>query len=267
MNYSGMVSKMMTTFESPIKYQLRLGSEIIDMNALLGKQVTLTWLNEIRCMKCGNETSKSFAQGYCYSCFISIPETEECVLNPELCRAHDGIARDMDWAREHCLQDHFVYLALSSEVKVGVTRQSQVPTRWIDQGASKAIKLARTPNRYLAGLIEVELKQHLTDKTNWRSMLMNKVADHLSLKVEKERVATLLSHDLSKFITDDNTVFALDYPYLLIPQKVTSINLEKQPLNGTLNGIKGQYLIFDQGNVVNVRKYGGYIVELSYRCS
>ena len=261
---SGMISKMAVKLNNPIEYSLRLGDDVINMNRLLGKEISLTWLNEIRCMNCGSVTSKSFAQGFCYSCFISIPETDFCVLNPEMCRAHEGIARDIEWAREHCLQDHFVYLALSSEVKVGVTRQSQVPTRWIDQGASKAIKLARTPNRYLAGLIEVELKKHLTDKTNWRSMLMNKITDHISLIEEKKQIAALVPQGLNDYITDDDTVVDLNYPSLIVPQKVTSINLEKQSLKGTLNGIKGQYLIFDEGNVINVRKYGGYIVELNY---
>jgi hypothetical protein len=265
MAYSGMVSKMAVKLNNPIDYSLRLGDDIIEMNLLLGKEVSLTWLNEIRCMNCGKVTQKSFGQGYCYPCFISIPETDVCVLNPEMCRAHEGIARNMDWAREHCLQDHFVYLALSSEVKVGVTRQSQVPTRWIDQGASKAIRLAKTPNRYLAGLIEVELKKHLTDKTNWRSMLMNKIADYVSLLEEKKRIASLLPQGLSDYLTDDNAIVDLNYPSVLIPQKVTSINLEAQhTIHGILNGIKGQYLIFDQGNVINVRKYGGYIVELAY---
>jgi len=265
MTQSGMVSKMVTKLNNPIEYSLRLGDNVINMNGLLGEKVKLTWLNEIRCLSCGKVTQKSFAQGFCYSCFISIPETESCVLNPEMCRAHEGIARDMDWAREHCLQDHIVYLALSSEVKVGVTRQSQVPTRWIDQGASKAIKLARTPNRYLAGVIEVELKKHLTDKTNWRSMLLNKIANHVSLVEEKKRIATLLSQGLKDYVTDDDTIIDLTFPLLSIPQKITSIDLEKnQYIEGTLNGIKGQYLIFDGGNVVNIRKYGGYIMELNF---
>jgi Protein of unknown function (DUF2797). len=264
MTFSGMVSKMATELNTPIHYHLRLGDDRIDMNQLLGAQVSIAWKNEIRCLNCGKVTQKSFGQGYCYPCFISIPETEECVLNPELCRAHEGVARDMDWAREHCLQDHFVYLALSSEVKVGVTRQSQIPTRWIDQGASRATKLAKTPNRHLAGLIEVELKKHLTDKTNWRSMLMNKIANHVSLAEEKKRVSLLISKELQQYISEDDTVYDLQYPFLSVPQKVTSINLEKQPLQGKLNGIKGQYLIFDQGNVINVRKYGGYIIELNY---
>lgn len=265
MTHSGMVSKMATQINTPVQYYLQLGDDCIDMNSLLGKEVSLTWLHQIKCMCCGKVIPKSFAQGYCFPCFMSIPETEECVLNPQLCKAHEGIARDMEWAREHCLQDHYVYLALSSEVKVGVTRQSQIPTRWIDQGASRAIKLAKTPNRYLAGVIEVELKKHLTDKTNWRSMLMNKIADHVLLDDEKKRISSVLPEELQPYVCTEDTIVSLVYPYLSIPEKVTSVSFEKQPtLKGTLNGIKGQYLIFDKGNVINIRKYGGYMVELSY---
>jgi hypothetical protein len=263
MQLSGTLSKMTTELASPVHYRLPVGQELLDMNDLLGHEISLTWLNEIHCLNCGRITKKSFGQGYCYPCFISIPETEDCVLHPELCRAHEGIARDMEWAREHCLQDHFVYLALSSDVKVGVTRKSQIPTRWIDQGASQAIKLAKTPNRYLAGLIEVELKKHLTDKTNWRNMLMNKTIENISLVEEKKRIAALLPPEMTNYYSNDDTIVELTYPSLSIPQKVTSIDLEKQPtIVGTLNGIKGQYLIFDDGKVINIRKYGGYLVEV-----
>lgn len=263
MKQTGIISKMATELSIPIQYQLPIGEEMLYMNDLLGHEISLTWLNEIHCLNCGRITKKSFGQGYCYPCFISIPETEDCVLRPELCRANEGIARDMEWAREHCLQDHFIYLALSSAVKVGVTRKSQIPTRWIDQGASKAIKLAQTPNRYMAGLIEVELKKHMTDKTNWRNMLMNIILENVSLVEEKKRIAALLPPDLANYNSNDDTVVELTYPYLLIPQKVISIDLEKQSVvTGMLNGIKGQYLIFDEGKVINIRKYGGYLVEI-----
>lgn len=262
MKYTGPVSKMTVRLDNPVMYTLTLGEENVACNPLLGQKLTLTWKNEIRCMHCGRVTKKSFAQGYCYPCFVSIPETEECVLNPELCRAHEGIARDMEWAKEHCLQDHFVYLALSSELKVGVTRQSQIPTRWIDQGASKAIRLARTPNRYLAGCIEVELKKHLTDKTNWRNMLTNKLAE-MDLLEKKNLVANLLPETLGQYVTNEDEVVEINYPSLSVPAKVNSIDIEKKnPLTGILTGIKGQYLIFDNTIVINVRKYGGYVFEL-----
>jgi hypothetical protein len=185
------------------------------------------------------------------------------VLNPELCRAQEGIARDMDYATEHCLQDHFVYLALTNQVKVGVTRQSQIPTRWIDQGAWKAIRLAQTPNRYEAGLIEVALKQHMTDKTNWRDMLAGKTDHTISLIEEKKKITFLVPQESVNFISEDNTVLELIYPYMEIPKKIISLNLEKDPtIHGKLIGIKGQYLIFEGGKVINIRKYGGFDMQL-----
>ena len=158
MNYTGTLLKMKTDLQDPVIYNLPIGDDLVLMNDLIGKYIVFDWKKEIYCISCGKKTNKSFAQGHCYPCFINSPETSECILRPELCEAHNGIARDIEWAEKHCLKDHYVYLAISSGIKVGVTRSTQIPTRWIDQGAWKAIKLAKTPNRYIAGLIEVKLK-------------------------------------------------------------------------------------------------------------
>jgi hypothetical protein len=265
MNYTGPIEKMSTELANPVKYILHIGEAEVEMNRLIGKTIKLHWLHKIQCMNCGKPTKKSFGQGYCYPCFLSVPETEECVLRPELCRAHEGIARDMVWATEHCLQDHYVYLALTSDIKVGVTRQSQIPTRWIDQGAWKAVKLAKTPNRYLAGLIEVELKKHLKDKTNWRYMLTNKNNTELLLENEKIRIAELFPDTLKQFVLPETEVIEINYPVIRYPEKVNSLDLEKQEIiSGELTGIRGQYLMFDYTNVINIRKYGGYLLELEF---
>ena len=166
MEYTGNIKKMESRHGGPICYHLPLGDHRVEMNALIGKELNLDYHDKINCIRCGRETRKSFAQGFCYPCFTTAPETEECVLRPELCQAHKGIARDMEYAQKHCLSEQVVYLSLTSGLKVGVTRHTQVPTRWIDQGAVKAIELARTPNRFYAGLIEVALKAHIQDKTN-----------------------------------------------------------------------------------------------------
>lgn len=264
MKIQGSLLKMHVENEADVQYNLNIGQKDVLLNNLLSKEIKIEYLNEIHCIKCGRKTKTSFAQGFCYPCFTSAPETEECVLRPELCEAHLGIARDMDYASEHCLNDHIVYLALTSIVKVGVTRISQVPARWIDQGAWKVIKLAVTPNRYLAGNIEVALKQHFSDKTNWRHMLINKLAREVDLVAEKDKAIELLHNDFQEYATDDDTIWELNYPVLKYPEKVKSVNLEKTPvLEGKLTGIKGQYLIFDSGEVFNVRKHGGYQVELS----
>ncbi|RLD56982.1 MAG: DUF2797 domain-containing protein [Bacteroidetes bacterium] len=259
----GTISKMKSTYKNPIQYHLPLGDELVDMNELIGKEIEFEFSGEIHCVSCGKITNKSFAQGYCYPCFVSVPETSECILRPELCRAHEGISRDMKWSENHCLQDHYVYLAVSSGLKVGVTRSTQVPTRWIDQGAWKAIKLAKTPNRYLAGAIEVVLKAYMSDKTSWQKMLKNDIAQGIDLEDEKQKAWELLDEDLQQYIVDDDEIMEIEYPVATYPAKVKSLNFDKSPtIKGKLAGIKGQYLIFEDNSVLNIRRHTGYKVKL-----
>ena len=179
--YIGQISKLIANLDSPILYTLPIGENKVPLNNFIGKTLTFKFDGEIRCVECDAKIKKTFMQGYCYPCFISSPYTSECILKPELCRAHEGQARNMKWAEEHCLQDQYIYLALTSHLKVGVTRHTQIPTRWIDQGAIKALKLAKTPNRYLAGVIEVELKKFVSDRTSWQKMLKNDINIDLNL--------------------------------------------------------------------------------------
>ena len=261
----GNLLKMRTEINHPVDYYLPIGTDEIYMNEMIGKQLHLSYQHQINCIHCGRVTKTSFAQGYCYPCFQSLPETDACILRPELCEAHLGKSRDQAWAEQHCLQDHYVYLALSSALKVGVTRHSQVPTRWIDQGAWKAIKLAKTPNRNLAGQIEVALKEHLTDKTNWRHMLTNQLLMGVNLHIEKMKIKNKLPDSLKEYYVNDDEVVELNYPVSTFPEKVKSFGFDKQPdFEGKLVGIKGQYLIFEEGNVINIRKHGGYQIELAW---
>jgi hypothetical protein len=263
MEMTGNIRKMESQHGAVIHYRLPLGDQKVAMNEWIGQKISLEYLGSINCIKCGRTTNKSFAQGFCYPCFTTAPETEECVLRPELCRAQEGVARDMEYARQHCLNGHVVYLSITSGLKVGVTRQSQVPTRWIDQGAVRAIELARTPNRYTAGLIEVALKIHLADKTNWRKMLSGSETGEVDLIEEKSRIGKLLPEELSGFLSENNQVRELNYPVSEYPLKIKSLNLDKDPLvSGKLNGIKGQYLLFNENRVINIRKFGGYMVKL-----
>ncbi len=261
---SGNISKMRTEHKNPVNYFLRVGEKEIEMNRLIGENISIKFSGRINCVKCGRETKKSFAQGYCYPCFISAPETEDCVLRPELCRAHEGIARDMEFAEGHCLVDHIVYLAVSSVIKVGVTRETQIPVRWMDQGASYAIKLARTPNRYLAGLIEVALKDVFADKTNWRNMLTNRIIENFDLIKEKKIAANTVPHNLQQYIIDDDSITEIYYPVAEYPLKVKTLSLDKvNEFSAILAGIKGQYLIFSGGFVLNIRKHGGYYIQIN----
>ena len=263
MNYNGPLLKMQTNLQNPVEYELPIGDELIYMNSLIGKYIIFKWEKEIFCIHCGRKTNKSFAQGFCYPCFISIPETSECILKPELCQAHEGIARDIEWAENHCLQDHFVYFAISSGVKVGVTRSQQVPTRWIDQGASRAIKFAKTPNRYIAGVIEVALKQHMSDRTQWQKMLKNQIVKDVNLLDKKQEMINQLDENLKQYESSENDIIEINYPINEYPEKVKSLSFEKMNIiEGRLWGIKGQYLLFDDGSVLNIRKHNGYNVSL-----
>jgi len=257
------LSKMETSREDTIRYVLSLGNERIGMNELLGQGIQLEWLGKIHCIKCGRETRKSFAQGYCYPCFTTAPETEDCVLRPELCRAHEGVARDMSYAEEHCLSEQVVYLSVTSGLKVGVTRGSQVPTRWIDQGAHEAIEIVETPNRYLAGITEVALKEHVSDKTQWRKMLTNQLKDE-DLFAWRERLRAFIPEEAAEYFIESTRETEIHFPVLQYPEKIRSLNLDKTPeYSGTLKGIKGQYLIFEDGTVFNVRGNEGYYVGLA----
>lgn len=248
--------------EGRVEYHLPTHDGLIGINGLVGSNITLRFTGTIKCVSCGKVTKKSFAQGYCYRCFISSPQTEECLLKPHLCQAHLGVARDMEYATEHCLIEHYVYLARSGGLKVGVTRHTQIPTRWIDQGASQALIIAKTPNRYLAGAIEVELMKHFSDKTNWRAMLTNSEPP-FDLLEERERAISVLDGELGQYFVNDMEVRSLYYPVVAYPVKVASLNFDKTLIiTGILEGIRGQYLIFKEGKVINLRTFTGYEVEI-----
>lgn len=260
----GNLKKMKTQLDEQVKYELLLSNPVM-MNSLLGKDITLNWLGTINCQKCGKITKKSFGEGFCYNCFVSAPEAAECIIRPELCRAHLGEGRDPKWEEEHHNRPHVVYLAASSAVKVGITRMEQVPTRWIDQGASSAIKLAITPNRFEAGVLEVALKDVFTDKTHWQRMLKNDIDPFIDLVEEKWSLEEHLPSDLVDQFTDDDEVIEINYPVLQYPNTVKSLTFDKEPkITGKLKGIKGQYLIFEGGKVLNIRKHTGYYVEVEY---
>jgi len=264
MEISGNIRKMEVIPGEVVDYYLPIGNQKISLNQLLGRRISMSYLGTINCIKCGRITKKSFSQGYCYPCFMTAPETEECVLRPELCRAHEGIARDMEYARDNCLSEQVVYLSVTSGLKVGVTRGSQVPVRWIDQGAARAIELARTPNRFTAGEIEVALKAHINDKTNWRKMLTGPGPGEINLPEEKKRIVPLLPGRLKDHVTENDRVYEFVYPVAHYPQKIKSLNFDKEPeVGGILSGIKGQYLLFEDMHVINIRKFGGYM--LSFR--
>ncbi len=268
---AGNLRKMITHHESPVKYEMVLGENRVLMNEFIGKHVQLKYLGEINCIHCGRKTKKSFQQGYCFPCMRSLAECDGCIVKPETCHFDEGTCRDPEWAQGHCFQDHFVYLANSSGIKVGITRGNQIPTRWMDQGATQALPIFRVKHRYLSGLLEVELKKHVSDRTDWRKMLkgvavttdLHQVRQTLMNECQAE-IAVLSERFGAEAITAlEEDVIDIEFPVLTYPEKVKSFNFDKTELvEGTLEGIKGQYLIFDSG-VINIRKYGGYLIEIN----
>jgi hypothetical protein len=255
---------MKTVFGVPIEYRLLLGDEELLINSLIGQSISIRHTGTIFCSSCNATIKKTFQDGLCFNCFQSAPEASECILRPELCRAHLGEGRDIEWEQTNHNQPHIVYLAASDKVKVGVTRATQVPFRWIDQGASFAIRLAETPNRYEAGRLEVALKTFFTDKTNWQRMLKNEVDETIDLEEEKWSLHEQLPSDLTEYFSENDEIIQIHYPVIQYPEKVKSISLDKTPIiEGKLIGIKGQYLIFEDDSVMNVRKHTGYEVEIS----
>jgi len=259
----GILHKMKTELGDPIQYSLKWETPIL-MNDFMGKHLRMEFTGTITCQKCKKVTKKSFGEGFCYPCFASAAEAAECILRPELCRAHLGEGRDVEWEEANHNQPHVVYLAASDRVKVGVTRSTQVPTRWIDQGAMSAIRIAETPNRYEAGRLEVELKALFSDKTNWQRMLKNEFDDSIDLEEEKWTLHEQLPEDLTQYFSENDEIIEMHFPVLEFPEKVKSMSFDKEPIiEGKLMGIKGQYLIFEGGKVLNIRKHTSYHVEIS----
>jgi hypothetical protein len=233
-------------------------------NDFIGREIKVHFLNEIRCVKCQSKIKKTYNDGYCFKCFESSPENSPCVIRPELCRAHLGEGRDQEWEQVNHNVPHAVYLAQTDSIKVGVTRKSNFINRLIDQGAFKGIILAETPNRFQAGRIEVALKELITDRTNWRKILTNEIDQNIDILEEKWRLEAYLPEDLSIYFSNNEEVLTFNYPVEAYPAKVQSIQLDKEPIFiKHLSGIRGQYFIFNDGTVLNIRKHSGYLVEIT----
>jgi len=267
---SGAVRKMRTRLAGPVEYLLLLGEHEVPLNAYLGKALQLEFKGQINCVHCDRKTNKSFSQGYCYPCFKRLAQCDMCIMSPEKCHYAAGTCREPEWGESHCMIDHIVYLANTSGIKVGITRDA--PTRWMDQGASQAQPIFRVSSRLRSGLVETVFKAHIADKTNWQAMLkgtaeprdLETVRQTLMAECAGDIEALQQEHGLASItVLEGEAETTITYPVLEYPTKVKSLNLDKTPvIGGTLMGIKGQYLIFDTG-VINMRKYGGYTLSLS----
>lgn len=261
MTIEGQIRKMICEKSNPIRYYLNFENDFLDVNQQLGKKIKLTH-DHNQCIGCGLDKTL-YRMGYCKTCFFTLPQANDSIIRPELSTAHLGVEqRDLEWEKKFELQPHIVYLAASADLKVGVTRNTQIPTRWIDQGASSAIVLAKTDNRYEAGMIEVALKDHLSDKTNYRRMLRNEIMK-VDLIQAKKKYKAFVPEEQSQFISADDTIYTFEYPVEQYPTKIKSIKLESHnEYEGKLVGVKGQYWIFEDESVWNVRAHEGRYIKI-----
>ena len=262
MEYTGVLKKMNTEHLSTVQYFLDMKTDFLNMNQLLQREISIDFVG-YECLNCSLE-KEIYRQGFCKSCFFDTPNAGDWIMKPELSKAHLGIEdRDLAYEQSVQLKPHIVYLANSSNVKVGVTRKTQVPTRWIDQGAHEALELVEVPNRYLAGITEVALKAYVADKTNWRKMLKNDVVED-KLSDWKDKLKAYIPEEAKPYFIDDNKETTIHFPVSKYPEKPKSLNIKKeQSYTGKLVGIKGQYLIFEDQTVFNVRANEGLVVRLS----
>ncbi len=267
MKVQGQSRKMKTQLAEPVQYALPLGGEDVPINPLLGQSVRLAWAGQISCIACDRNIKKSFSQGYCYPCFRKLAECDSCIVKPELCHYAAGTCREPTWGEANCMIPHTVYLANSSAIKVGITRGEAPIGRWIDQGASQGLAIRRVPTRLESGRLEVALKDFVADKTNWRKMLQGR-PESIDLVAERDALLARYAQSAPDALLPGDPlpeaeVAEIAYPVLEYPKKIVSHNLDKNGLlEGTLQGIKGQYWILDTG-VINLRKYGGYHLELT----
>lgn len=267
----GTLAKMRSEAAAPVAYAMPVGDRDVPMNPLLGQRIALRFEGIILCVACGRRTNKSFNQGYCYPCFKTLAACDTCIMSPERCHFREGTCREPEWGLTHCMTDHVVYLANGTGLKVGITRAGQVPTRWIDQGAVQALPLARTATRQQAGLLESAMKAHVSDRTQWQTLLKGN-PEPMDLAAARRDLLARCAPEIERLHAEfglqavvpaeDTEMWSFDYPVLAFPAKVRSLALEKLGcVEGELLGIKGQYLILSSG-VINIRKYTGHEVEL-----
>lgn len=256
---------------SVVQYSLPIGNERIGLNDFLGQKLAIEFTGKIICSGCGKTIKKSYQQGYCFPCTQRLAQCDFCILKPERCHYHLGTCREPEWGESHCMIPHYVYLANTTGLKVGITRQSQVPTRWIDQGAISALPIIEVPTRRISGIVEVLFAQQVSDKTDWRKMLQGNIVP-IDLCEARGHLLNKMLEDLQKIkLTwgenaikplSDQVELHFKYPVLEYPKKISTLSWDRTPLiEGTLLGIKGQYLIFDNG-VINIRKYAGYVLKI-----
>lgn len=275
LSITGTLSKLSACLDpklnNQVQYSLPVGEDKVALNSYIEQTITLTHTGNIFCCSCGKKTKKSYSQGHCFVCMKKLASCDMCIMKPETCHYDQGTCREPQWGEENCMVDHFVYLSNTSSLKVGITRHTQIPTRWIDQGATQGLPIFKVKTRHISGLIEVELAKHIADKTNWRTLLKEDGED-LALEDKFAQLLPLVQPTIDKVkqqFGDDSVEIlssgttSIGYPVEQHPVKIVSHNFDKNPVvTGQLQGIKGQYLILDTG-VINIRKFTSYEITFN----
>ena len=246
---------------TPIEYRWRLGDEEQRVNDWLGRRVKISYCGEKRCIACGRRVRKLYQSGYCFPCATTLAETDLCIVRPHECHFHLGTCRDEQFAAAQCMIPHIVYLGVSSQAKVGLTRKNRQFIRWIDQGAVRAMALAEVPTRRAAGELEVEIARDLPDRTDWRKLVRGETTD-VDLPRLGVEVAEKLPDVWRAYVIAERTVHEFAYPMLpgVVP-KARSLSLEDGAVAGEVVGVRGQYLLFADG-ALHVRKHAGLLLEI-----
>jgi hypothetical protein len=232
------------------------------LNEWLGRGLRIEYRQRILCCHCGSQTPRSYGGGYCYPCFRSLARCDLCVVSPARCHYHLGTCREPAWGEAFCMQPHVVYLANSSGPKVGITGADGAVSRWLDQGASQGLVIARTASRHLAGVVEAQLAQLISDRTDWRLLLQGD-RPPVDLPALRDRLMERLGR-LPEGVAWQTAepVVTLSYPVLAYPRQLLRLRLDRHPVvAGRLLGAKGQYLLFEHG-VFNVRWHRAFEVSV-----
>ncbi len=244
--------------KEPAKTPAQISRSEFSLNSLLGKKIVIKFSGEIRCIECGRITSKSFQQGNCYPCFMKLAKNDLCILKPETCHFHLGTCRAPEWGKSNCFKPHKVYLSNTSGLKVGISKENPVTNRWVDQGAMFGIEFFDVGSRKDAGIIESEISKFISDKTAWQKMV-SMDSEKINLAQKRQEIFQMVKEKIGNiqntFLTNDE--IAITYPILKYPSKKTAYKPnELKPIEDTLVGIKGQYLLFENG-VFNIRSNSG----------
>lgn len=249
-----------------------------------GQRLSFRHTGRFECVACGRDAKKLF-DGFCFPCLKGKAQADACVMSPHLCHFGQGTCREPDWGLSFCYQPHYVYLSYTDKFKVGITRESQVPARWIDQGATAATLVARVASRHQAGVLEKILTEVVSDRSHWSNMLKagnaRPSAEDVQAKHAEVR-AFLSTHPMVasgghlvpfpgeasprpiEFLAP--RVVYLEFPLPdVMPAKIVSSNLDKSPtVEGEVLGAKGQYVFFADA-VFNVRRHEGYVADVDAR--